>query len=111
MIFIKKVPEKGFYYHYKHDSKGLINNYAYEVLGLCKNTEKTDEDDDRYMVLYRPLYQNTYLKPADYSIRPLCMFIENVMQNGVSIPRFRKINNPVIIGKIEREKTKIYGCN
>jgi hypothetical protein len=25
------VPEPGFYYHYKHDPNGTVNNYAYEV--------------------------------------------------------------------------------
>lgn len=39
MKITKKIPEKGFYYHYKHDPKGEFNNYAYEVVGLGLHTE------------------------------------------------------------------------
>lgn len=30
-----QVPERGFYYHYKHDPAGSVDNYAYEVLGAA----------------------------------------------------------------------------
>jgi hypothetical protein len=106
-----QVPKRGFYYHYKHDPKSSLNNYAYEVLGLCRNTEKNDNDPERYMVLYRPLYQNTYLNPADYSIRPLGMFMESVLKNGADVPRFQQIDDPFIIKKLANEKMNMYGYN
>ncbi len=36
------IPEKGFYYHYKHDPKGEVNNYAYEVMGVGSHTEEDE---------------------------------------------------------------------
>ena len=30
----QRVPENGFYYHYKHDPNGPLNDYAYEVVGV-----------------------------------------------------------------------------
>ncbi len=36
------IPDKGFYYHYKHDPNGLVNNYAYEVLNIGHHTEEED---------------------------------------------------------------------
>lgn len=32
-------PELGFYYHYKHDPTGAVNNYAYEILNIGHHTE------------------------------------------------------------------------
>ncbi len=46
-------PEKGFYYHYKHDPHGKKYNYMYEVVGIARNTE-----ENTFTVLYRPLYES-----------------------------------------------------
>jgi hypothetical protein len=35
----KEVP-RGFYYHYKHDSTKGFTDYAYEVVGIGRNTEE-----------------------------------------------------------------------
>ena len=35
-----KLPEKGFYYHYKHDSNLDVNNYSYEVIGVANEKMK-----------------------------------------------------------------------
>ena len=35
----KRVPEPGFYYHYKHNPNGPVNDYAYEVVGVGFHTE------------------------------------------------------------------------
>ncbi len=90
---------RGFYYHYKHDPQKGINDHAYEVIGLGKHTE-----DETITVIYRPLYANTFLAPADYSIRPLSMFIENVEINGKTVPRFQKIEDLKIVEKLEEIK-------
>jgi hypothetical protein len=50
------IPEPGFYYHYKHDKNGSINNYAYEVVGVGHHTE----EQDTYFVNYRPLYDTAF---------------------------------------------------
>ena len=88
-------PEKGFYYHYKHDSAGLVNNYAYEVTGFARHTE-----DKSFFVLYVPLYEADWFKPADFQARPLAMFIESVEKNGTTVPRFTKITEPDIIAEL-----------
>lgn len=104
-----KIPEKGYYYHYKH-TQGSINNYAYEVLGVGRNTE-----ENTYTVLYRPLYQNDWMKPADYQSRPLEMFMESVVKpassagrDGKTISRFTKITDKKIIAELEKIKREMY---
>jgi hypothetical protein len=90
-----KLPEKVFYYHYKHDPKQSINNYSYEVVGVAMHTESRE-----LTVLYKPLYKNTFLSPADYCARPLDMFLEDVVINGIKTPRFTKIDDVDIIQQI-----------
>ncbi|MEK7538356.1 MAG: DUF1653 domain-containing protein [Patescibacteria group bacterium] len=98
-----QVPANGFYYHYKHNQAGEINNYAYEVIGLGLHTEERN-----YTVLYRPLYKNTFLAPANYCARPYDMFIGTVEKDGKIIPRFQKILDPDIIGKLRIIKEGMY---
>jgi hypothetical protein len=86
-----KFPEKGFYVHYKHDPAGAPLNYTYEVIGIGRNTE-----EDTFTVLYKPLYESTWMKPADYQSRPLEMFMGTVEKDGKTMPRFRKIPDPRI---------------
>ncbi len=104
---ITKIPdtplEKGFYYHYHHDSNGPINNYAYEVLGVSRHTET-----DTLTMLYRPLYENTYFD-VDFSNRPLDMAMGVVMKDGKEMPRFRKIDDPEIILKLTEIRNQMYG--
>jgi hypothetical protein len=88
--------KKGFYYHYKHDPEKGINDHAYEVIGIGMHTE-----DRSLTVIYRPLYKNTFLPPADFCARPYEMFIENVEKNGKTVPRFQKITDREIIAQIE----------
>ena len=63
----------GRYRHYK--------NKEYEVLGLARHSETEEE-----LVVYRTLYGN-----FDLWVRPLAMFTETVMVDGVAVPRFRYI--------------------
>lgn len=88
--------EKGFYYHYKHNPE-IINDYAYEVLGVSLDTE-----DNTLSVIYRPLYENTFLKNADFFSRPLKMFLEDVTVEGKIIPRFQKISDPDILDQLKK---------
>ena len=67
--------ETGVYQHYKGGK--------YLVLGVAKHSE-TKED----LVVYVTLYENNM---ASMWVRPLAMFTENVMVDGKSVPRFRKI--------------------
>ena len=98
------MPEKGFYYHYKHDPLGAVNNYAYELTGIARHTE-----DKTFFALYLPLYENTWFKPADYQARPLEMFMENVTKEGKTYPRFEKITDPKTIDELKRFQKELYG--
>ncbi len=91
--------EKGFYYHFKHDSTKGVNDHAYYVFGLGLLTE-----DDSVAVIYRPLYENDFLGDAEYCIRPYTMFIETVEREGKTFPRFQKITDPAIIEELEKHK-------
>ncbi len=106
MVETPRVPQKGFYYHYKHDPSGAFNNYAYEVVGLARHTEEQTR-----LVIYRPLYENTYLDAEDFSVRPLDMFNENVIKNEVPVPRFSLITDLEIISKLEEIKARMYPVN
>lgn len=99
-----QIPPTGFYYHYKHDPNGPFNDYSYKVVGIARHTE-----EKTFTVLYRPLYENDWFKPATYQARPLEMFNENVTKDGKAIPRFQQITDPELIAKLERMRDQIYG--
>lgn len=61
----------GRYRHYK-------GNY-YKVIGVAKHSENLEE-----LVVYRALYGDGGLW-----VRPLKMFLESVVFNGTTVPRFK----------------------
>lgn len=104
-----RVPEKGFYYHYKHTDKS-INNYAYEVIGVGVHSEDDCRPEDANMVVYRPLYEAAVFKAGKlFDLRPLDMWMGEVSKDGKTIPRFQKISDPVIIAKLKKIKIEMYG--
>jgi hypothetical protein len=104
-----QVPEKGFYYHYKHDAKGPVNNYAYEVLGVGIHTEDGCVPEDENMVVYRPLYESSvYTAGKFFDIRPLGMFMENVTKGGKTLSRFTKITDSGVVTMLETIRQKMY---
>src|SRR3954471_23636729 len=93
-----KVPEKGFYYHYKNSPEKPVNNYAYEVVGVGVHTEDDCRPEDANMVVYRPLYEASVFKAGKlYDLRPLDMWMGQVTKDGQSFSRFQKISDPKII--------------
>lgn len=101
-------PEKGFYYHYKHDPKGSINNYAYEVLNVAHHTENDDWDTNG-LVIYQPLYESgVYKRGKHWDARPLHMFMEPVMKDGKEVERFARITDPKIIAELEKIRDRMY---
>ena len=67
--------QPGRYRHYK--------GHEYEVLGVARHSE-TEED----FVVYRALYGDRGLW-----IRPMAMFLEPVVVEGLSYPRFQRLTN------------------
>ena len=62
---------------YRHFKGGL-----YEVVGIALHSETQEE-----MVVYRPLYGEGRLW-----VRPLNLFMDTVLLNGVTAPRFERID-------------------
>jgi hypothetical protein len=111
----QRVPEKGLYYHYKHDPQGAINNYAYEVMGVGFHTEDDTRPGEQHFVVYRPLYEaSIYIASKSLGIpcfdnRPLEMWMENVEKGGKTFPRFAKITDSTVIAQLEKIKGEMYG--
>jgi len=101
--------EKGFYYHYKHNPEGSVNNYAYEVMGVGHHTEKDCRPEDKYVVVYRPVYEAyVYTNGKMFDIRPFDMFTENLVKDGIARPRFKKITDAGIIKQLTAIRDNMY---
>lgn len=68
--------QTGTYQHYKGNK--------YLVLGVAKHSETLED-----LVVYISLYENDL---ASMWVRPLKMFTENVVVDGKSMPRFKKVD-------------------
>ncbi len=107
------LPEPGFYYHYKHDPSGTLDNYAYEVLGTGCDTEADWAAPEAYMVVYRPLYEASpsYKAGRLWYLRPAAMFMDDVIKDDAPpVPRFHRIMNPEIIAELEKKRREMYGA-
>lgn len=103
------VPENGFYYHYKHDPSGSINNYAYEVIGVGCHTEDDCRPEDANMVVYRPLYDSSVFKAGKlFDLRPLEMWMGDVTKEGRTFPRFGRITDPDVIAQLTVIRNQMY---
>ena len=103
------MPEAGFYYHYKHDLAGAVNNYAYYICGVGHHTEDDCRPEDQFMLVYRPLYEAYVYKIGKlFDLRPLHMFYEPASVNGASVERFSKITDPAIIAQLREIKAQMY---
>lgn len=67
--------EKGLYKHYKGN--------IYEVIGIARHSETLEE-----LVVYKATYQP---EGENVWVRPLTMFIETVVVDGVEFKRFERI--------------------
>jgi hypothetical protein len=107
----QNVPEKGFYYHYKHDPSGPVNGYAYEFMGVGHHTEDNCRPEDALLAVYRPLYDAFVYKNGKMSdVRPLSMFMEEVTKDGRTFPRFAKITDATVIKQLESVRREMYGA-
>ena len=67
---------RGVYQHFK-------NKKFYRVLGIAKHTETEEE-----LVLYQALYEKPW---AEYCVRPVKMFLDEVEYEGNRMPRFKYV--------------------
>lgn len=105
----RAVPELGFYYHYKHDPEGAVNNYAYEVVGVGHHTEDDCRPEDANMVVYRPLYEAfVYTAGKLFDLRPLEMWMGTVEKEGVTVARFTQVTDPARIHALEEIRDQMY---
>jgi hypothetical protein len=104
-------PEPGYYYHFKHDPAGPLNNYAYFIYGVGHHTEDDCRTEDSFMQVYRPLYENSYAyrNGGLFDLRPLYMFYKPAIREGREVPRFTKITDPAVITELQAVKTRMYG--
>lgn len=65
---------------YKHSKTGGF----YEVLGVALHTESNE-----FLVVYRPVKSGEY----EFFTRPYNIFIEEVVIDGKSVPRFQKVSD------------------
>ena len=105
-----KVPVPGFYYHYKHTDNAGEYDYAYEVLGTGCHTEDDCRTIDMHLVVYRPLYGSSVFKAGKFFyVRPLSIFLEDVIKDGVSMHRFTKITNEKSLNLLRAKREEMYG--
>ncbi len=71
---IPVVVERGRYRHYKGNE--------YEVIGMAQHSETRE-----MMVVYRPLYGEGAMW-----VRPAAMFVEDVLIDGKTVPRFMRLS-------------------
>lgn len=101
----EKLPEPGFYYHYKHDPDGPEEIYAYELLAVGHHTE-----EHSFVAVYRALYETAlaYCLGRMYDVRPLAMFMETVMKEGKEMPRFSRITDVALIERLKERRDRMY---
>lgn len=105
----ERVPEPGYYYHYKHTANGPVNNYAYYIYGVGLHTEDDCRPEDRFMQVYRPLYEAYVYKHGKmFDLRPLQMFYEPATLGGVPVPRFVKIVDSATIEQLKGIRQRMY---
>jgi hypothetical protein len=106
----RNLPEPGYYYHFKHDPAGPLNNYAYYIYGVGHHTEDNCPEADAFMQVYRPLYENSYAHRNGglFDLRPLRMFHEPAIKDGRPVARFIKITDPRIIAELREIKARMY---
>ena len=80
----EKRPEPGYYYHFKHDPNGPLNDYAYYIYGIGHHTEDDCRPEDAFMQVYRLRHLSKI--PASVTERIMLIHMLNlgkVIQHGL----------------------------
>ncbi|MDF1497701.1 MAG: DUF1653 domain-containing protein [Patescibacteria group bacterium] len=77
------IPKPGKYLHYK--------NKPYEVIGVARHSETLEE-----LVVYRALYDSEEFGTNSLWVRPKEMFMEDVIVDGETKPRFRYLTDELL---------------
>jgi hypothetical protein len=102
-------PEPGYYYHYKHDPNGPVNEYAYYIYGVGHHTEDDCRPEDAFMQVYRPLYEEyVYKNGRMFYLRPLHMFYKLADWQGEKVERFTKITDSEVLAQLRKIKSHMY---
>src|SRR5258708_30604979 len=106
----EKLPEPGYYYHFKHDPEGPVTNYAYYIYGVGHHTEDDCRAEDAFMQVYRPLYEEAYAYRHGglFDLRPLHMFSQPAECQGRMVPRVGRIEDPAVLPPPDRIKNPLY---
>lgn len=105
----EKIPEPGFYYHYKHDEAKGVADYAYYIYGVGVHTEDDCRPEDQFMQVYRPLYDSlVYRMGKFFDLRPLHMFYEKALWQGREVERFTAISDPATLAELTVIKAQMY---
>ncbi|PKM91585.1 DUF1653 domain-containing protein [Candidatus Falkowbacteria bacterium HGW-Falkowbacteria-1] len=67
---------------YKHFKGG-----EYELIGVARHSESLEE-----LVVYRALYDSKEFGKNSLWVRPKNMFFEDVLVDGISMPRFKYLS-------------------
>ncbi len=75
------------------------------MLGVGHHTE-----DGSFFVIYRPLYDwaLVYTLGKMFDVRPLEMFMEEVTKDGVTFPRFTKIEDEEVLAVLAQKAREMY---
>jgi hypothetical protein len=104
-------PKPGYYYHYKHDPSGPVNNYAYRIFGVGHHTEIRSKEG--LTVGYWPLYKDStvFFNGKMFDNRPIDMFLEPVNKPEYQGPRFVPITDESVIAQLKEIEKEMYGTN
>ncbi len=74
---LTQVPAIGtIYCHYK--------GHSYKIIGIARHSETHEE-----LVVYQALYDSMTFGPRALWVRPLSLFLDTVIVDGITQPRFR----------------------
>ncbi len=63
------------------------------------------------MVVYRPIYEASVFKAGKlFDLRPLEMWMGDVIKDGKTFKRFQRITDPKAIAALEQIRKEMYGA-